>query len=728
MKVQQVQRVQQVLGALCVVMVCAMPALAAQTPQDQLSNVKGLVDQARTSFDALDYENTIKALDSAIGAIEARPTPEVRRLLPQAYEIRARALFGLGKEAEAKNDLLSLLKVEPGYQLLGQVSPRIVAMFDELAKTNVTQLQLAVQPPDAEVLLDGTRIAASGTIPIFVGDHTLSASRIGYRQATYPFTAIAGAAAVVDALALERVATVFKFVTAPANVEVVIDGISHGFTKPGPPPAEYAERAARSGVPASELSAVLTVTEIPIGAHRITFKKDCFVLAERAQTVEQLNDYVLDPVKLEPAVASVSVTSNQSGTLVLVDGLQRGVAPMTIPDVCEGQHVVELKSNSGRYFQRIDARTGAKINVEGTLRPAFALVSASGPAALNTDLRLTVEKQFANSQSVTLFAPAPDVTAKALAAEKLPNDWLAFDSNKRPIGTAGEVAAVMRGDLSQRLARQFDAQGIASVTVPSAATRNRLVVTLLASGSSDPDVIELDLDSPDATSMAVGRIDRTLSFFKPSLGLTAVDVADTEGPVVVAVDPNGPAAKAGIQPGDIVLKANSQPVPDAAALVNLLAGRKADEDLTLELKDRAGATKRADAKVFMTPRLIGLNDQSLMVNKILVDLRNRLQAPGDPILDSVMRLNMAVALARVGAWSEARLELQRVKLNDGPGVAAGTVHYLLGLAAQRMGNVAEAEAAFRTAAASSALETEDGLPVKDLAEARLHELQRRPGF
>jgi hypothetical protein len=93
-----------------------------------------------------------------------------------------------------------------------------------------------------------------------------------------------------------------------------------------------------------------------------------------------------------------------------------------------------------------------------------------------------------------------------------------------------------------------------------------------------------------------------------------------------------------------------------------------------------------------------------------------------------MRLNMAVALARVGAWSEARLELQRVKLNDGPGVAAGTVHYLLGLAAQRMGNVAEAEAAFRTAAASSALETEDGLPVKDLAEARLHELQRRPGF
>jgi hypothetical protein len=694
---------------------------------DQLSNVKVLVDQARAAFDQLDYENTIKALDSAIAAIEARPTPEVRRLLPSAYEMRARALFGLGKEPDARNDFLALLKVEPGYVLSGQVSPRIVAVFDELVKANVTELRLSIQPPDAEVMLDGARVAANGTLPISVGDHTLSVSRIGFRSITQPFTSAAGAATVVDALALERTATVFKFVTAPAGVEVVIDNISHGETKPGPPPAEYAEKAAKSGVTAAELSSVLTVMEQPIGSHRIQFKKKCFVMAERQQTVDQLNDYVLDPVKLEPAVATLSVSSNQPGTLVLIDGLQRGVAPLTIPDVCEGPHVVELKSQSGRYFQRVDARTGAKINVEGTLRPAFALVSASGPAALNTDLRLTIEKQFASAQTVTLFAPASEETAKVLATEKLPADWLAFDSNKRPLGTAAEVNAVMRGELSAKLSRQFDSQGIASVTVPSAVTRNRLVVTLLAAGSSDPDVIELDLDSVDSTPQAVGRIDRGLTFFRPSLGLTTVDVADMEGPVIVAVDPNGPAAKAGIQSGDVLLKANSQPVPDAAALITLLAGRKADEDMTLDLKDRTGAAKKADTKVYMTPRLIGLNDQSLMVNKILVDLRNRLQTQGDPVLDSVIRLNMAVALARVGAWSEARLELQRVKLNDGPGVAAGTVHYLLGLAAERMGNIAEAEAAWKTAAQTTALETEDGLPVKDLAEARLQGLQRRPG-
>ena len=323
------------------------------------------------------------------------------------------------------------------------------------------------------------------------------------------------------------------------------------------------------------------MTEIPIGAHRIEFAKDCFVRSERRQNIEQLDDYVLDPIKLDPAVATLNITSNQGGSIVLIDDQQRGVAPLTISDVCEGDHLVEMKSATGRFFRRIDARTGLKIAIEGVLKPAFAIVSASGPAALNTDLRTTIEKQMQPSQTITLFAPAQGDVAKALATEKLPQDWLAFDLNKRPLGTAGEVAPAMRSDLSEKLSKQFEAQGIASVTVPTAGNRNRLVVTFLASRSSDPDVLEVNLDSIDSVNQAIGRLDRGLSFFKPSIGITLVDVADLEGPVVVAVDANGPGARAGVQVGDIVLKANSQETRDTGALNNTLATRKADEDLNL---------------------------------------------------------------------------------------------------------------------------------------------------
>jgi len=207
----------------------------------------------------------------------------------------------------------------------------------------------------------------------------------------------------------------------------------------------------------------------------------------------------------------------------------------------------------------------------------------------------------------------------------------------------------------------------------------------------------------------------------------AIDVADVSGAVVVSVDTNGPAAKAGVQVGDVLLKANGQPVADAVALGTLLSGHKANDDLTLELKDRSGAAKRVDLKVAMAPRLIGMSDQTLLVNRILLDLRARLLSPGDPFEDSVIRLNLAAALARVGNWSDARQELQRVKLPDGPGVANGTVQYLLGLCADKLGNRSEAETSWRAAAATESLLTEDGPSVKERAEAKLAELQRRGG-
>jgi hypothetical protein len=717
----------RLIAVAAVAVASAFHAGPATAQPDQLSNVQGLMAQARTAFDQLDYEGTVKALEYAISAIQARPTDELKKLLPSAYEMRARSQFGLGKLVEARADFVSLLKADPGYALTGQVSPRIVSMFDEVAKATVTTAKLIVTPATADVLLDGSRVSTNGDVfPIAVGDHTVQASRIGYRSSSATFTA---APDVVneDTITLERVSTVFSFVTSPPGVKVIIDGIEHGETKPGPPPADYAERAARAGMTVAELSGVLIVTDVPIGAHRIQFKKECYVEEPRSQTVDHLDDFIFDPIKLKPATATLSVKSSEGSTAVYLDDTRRGVTPTTIADVCEGEHVVELRSASGRYLKRVEAHTGENLAVAGTLKPAFALVSATGTTALNTDLRLLVERLFDPAQSIMLFAPKQADAAKALADAKLPADWLALDGNKRAIGNnASDISAVMRKDLSTRLTKVFEAQGIASVTVPSAANRNRIVVTLLAQGSGDPDVLDISLDSQDTINTAIARLDRGLSFFRPSIGLQAVDIADIEGPVIVEIDPTGFASKAGVVQGDILLKVNAQPVADASGILNLLAGRRADDTLTLDLKDKAGAAKKVDVKVFMTPRVIGMTDQTLMINRILVDLRARLGAQGDPVEDSVMRLNLAVALARVENWTEARLELQRVKLPDAPGVSNGTVQYLLGICADRLSNRAEAETAWKAAAATTALLTEDGPSVKELADIRLAELQRRP--
>jgi PDZ domain/PEGA domain len=707
------------IASVGLVLLSAVLSASPVPAQVQTPDPAVLMSQAKQFFDALDYEHAVSALDQAIVVLEGRPLQDpARRSLPGAYEMRARSQFGLGKETEARADLVSLLKADPVYTLTGQVSPKVVAMFDEVMKATVTTMRLTVTPPTAEVRVDGVIVPPTTSMPIAVGEHTIAAKQVGYRTVTQAASIVTGQVAEV-AIALERVSSVLAVVTSPAGVQVIIDGVSHGKTETGPPPPDYAERAARAGVPASELSQVMIIAEMQPGAHVVEFKADCHVATQRRLTVDKPDDYTFDPIKLERAIASVNVKTSQPGAAVYVDGKQRGMAPMTMPDLCEGEHLVEVRSGSGRYFRRMTAHTGDKVDMDATLKPAFALVSTSGQAiGLNADLRMTIERAFEGLQSVTVFAPPADQLEPLLKAQQLTPAWLAFDGSKRALAQSADLGAAARRDLTARIAKAFDAQGVASVTVPSALDRSRLVVSLLAAGSGDPDIVEVTIDRPETFAAAVAQVDRAPSFFRPSLGLSAIDVRDVAGAVVIGVDANGPAGKAGVAPGDVIVKANAQPIADAVALNTLLASRKGDEALTLELKDRAGAPKRADVTVAMAPRLVGLYDQTLLVNRMLLDLRNRLQTPGSPAEDSVLRLNLGAALARIENWSEARTELQRVKLPDGPGVSNGTVQYLLGLCADKLGSRADAEAAFTAAAASEALISEDGPSVKDLVEAR----------
>lgn len=719
------QRFLQILGVGLLsgaVLAQAAPvsAQAADTAEVQVQ-----MSEARRHFDALEYEQAVPALDRAIAILSSRPGADTRRLLAGAYELRARSRFGLNDQAGARNDFVSMLKVDATYTLSGQVSPRVVALFDDARKGTVTQAKIAVAPANAEVLLDGQPVIGTGVVPVLIGDHVLTAKRLGYKPGTYTFSAAADIPAEAT-LTLERASAVVAIMTAPPDTEVLIDGVSKGRTLPGPPAAEYADTAARAGVPTTQLSAVLVVTNIGTGAHRVEFRRACYAPTERRVDVTQLDDYVMDPVKLDPAVATVTAQSTQPGTAVIIDGTERGIAPFTT-ELCEGEHTIDMRSAVGRLSRKVDARAGQKIDVSGTPKPSFALVSSSGQAALNTDLRVTVQRALESTQSIFVFAPPADAMDRALKAEKLPPEWLAFDATKRPVGVSGEINTTMRKELSAKVAKAFDAQGVASVTIPPKSSPNRVIVSLIGSGSGEPDVLDLSLDRPDTITSAIAQIDRPLVFQRPSIGLTTIDVADVAGPVVIAIEATGPAGTAGIQPGDVLLKVNDQAVADSAALADLLAAKKPNDHLAIELKDLKGTAKKADLPVMATPRLIGMSDQTLLANRILVDLRTRLMGITDPLQESIIRLNLAATLIRFEVWSEARTELSRVKLPEGGGVSNGTVQYLLGLCADKLGDRGGAETAWKAAAASEGLLTEDGPPVRDLAEARLADLKARPG-
>ena len=378
----------------------------------------------------------------------------------------------------------------------------------------------------------------------------------------------------------------------------------------------------------------------------------------------------------------------------------------------------------GRDSKRIDARAGNQLTFDGVIKPTFAVVSASGALAnLTQDMRVLVERAMGASQTVRLLAPPADQADKALKANQLTTDWLATDAGGRPVGASAQMAGPIRKEASTRLADAFAVQGVASVTVVDP---NKVVLALLAAGSTTPDVFEISLDNTASINAAVAKLDRVVPLSRPSIGILAIDVADVAGPVIAGIAANSPAATTAMKVGDVIVQADGQPVTDAAVLAKVVSGHSAGQNVSLELRDAAGAAKRVDVAVFLTPRVIGLAEQGLPVNRVLLDLRARVADTADPFEQSVMRLNTAVALARVGEWSAAQAELQQVKLPDRPGVGNGTVQYLLAMAAEALGNRAEAEAAYKAAAATESLLTEDGPRVKDLAEARLAELQKAP--
>lgn len=698
---------------LLILVAALVVGLAPASIAAQQATPEVLFQEARRLFDALDYERSVVALDQAITALQAATPADATRneRLAAAYEMRARSKFGLGDQDGAKSDFVLLLELAPNHALAGQVSPRVVTLFEETAREVVTTLTVAVTPATATVQLDGVAIPGPGIIRVTIGEHVVSAAQSGYQPATQTVTATAGATSEVT-LTLERVSSVIRVTTIPSDVEVKIDGVVAGKTVAAGPAGGNATAGA---------SAPFVVADVPTGVRTIILSRNCFVPVTQRIEVDKPNDYTVGPLTLQPATAALAISASQPGAQVFVDGKDRGVAPVTLPDLCEGEHLVELRTKFGSYSRRVPLRAGSDVSVEATMKPAFAIVSASGgtPGASLQDVRVIVERAFAASRTVTLIAPPVEEADQALKANQLSPDWLATDVSGRPVGASAQIAGPLRKDASTRLAEAFRTQGVGSVTMLSP---SKVVIALLSAGSATPDVLEVALDSPASIAAAVARLDQSLSVSRTSLGLQLVDVADF-GVVIVGVDPSAATL---VQVGDVVRQAAGKPVSSVTELLDLVAARSPGDAVALDLAGAAGAPRRAELRVRPLPRLIGLSENGLLANRILLDLRARLAAETDPYQQSVMRLNLAVAMARVDDWAGALEELQRVTLPEQAGVGNGTVQYLVGLAAENRGDRAAAEAAFKAAAASVSLLTEAGPAVKELAEAKLAQMQRAP--
>ena len=95
--------------------------------------------------------------------------------------------------------------------------------------------------------------------------------------------------------------------------------------------------------------------------------------------------------------------------------------------------------------------------------------------------------------------------------------------------------AEARRDLSARLSKAMNVQGVAALVTPPNGPEGTFWLVMLSAGASEPDVIELELNSPAAAVRALDASSVSTTLLRRTLGLTFVDVLHRRGPVIVDV-------------------------------------------------------------------------------------------------------------------------------------------------------------------------------------------------
>jgi hypothetical protein len=687
-----------VLGLLLLAVVSVQARVPGQSPApgaaaDRLAEARRLLDEA-------DYVRAAGELDQVIAELEASAIPTARVALPVALELRAAVRFTLNDREGAKRDFVALLTENVNYAATSTLSPRVAAFLDEVRQTTLARVRVVATPADAQVVLDGEQLSGIDRI-IWVtpGPHRISATRAGHAPASQDIVGSPGLISEVE-LTLTRISASVTVATIPAGAAVFFRADAGVFEPKGP------TTAAVSGVPgdidvAAPVKGEITIADLKPGKYVAEFRLDCYKSRQFSLTIDELRDYGYAPVTLEPAVGSIDVASSAGTAAVYLDGQRRGVSPLAIRNVCAGPHTVELRSDVGRFVERINIAPGDSKTIAGTARPAFALLFGEPSDAATTEFFADVEGAVSHLRTVTAFVPPRDSLQPLLAngTTKALSELLAQTPRQRL-------------DAVERLCKALEVQGVIlvrKVTETPMVTR----LDILASGSADPDSVDL---SREDLAAGVAYLENSWEVVRFLPGFVAIDVLD--GPPLIA-EVDSEATAAGLIKGDRLVSVNDQPISNATEVSRIAQESRARGFITVQASDAAGKTKTAKVPLKPRVRTLAMNDRTVPFNILLAGFRAE-AATTDPLgFPDAARLNAAISLMHLGNMAAAARELENTHLPTAPGVSMGTVNFLLGLSYKSLGRASDAARTLELAAQDpDSLLTEDGPSVKTLLSSQ----------
>jgi serine protease Do len=415
-----------------------------------------------------------------------------------------------------------------------------------------------------------------------------------------------------------------KAVESPAQFQVPNDDFFRRFFgDPGddnPPsrqgqPRTFKQRALGSGVIVSSDGYILTNNHVVDGADDVRVEMtDGRTLSAKVIGKDKPSDLALIKVGATDlhAIALGNSDGVQVGDVVLAVGNPLGVGQTVTMGIISAKG--RSTSNGGgdvsyEDFLQTDAPInhgnsgGALVNTKGELVGINSqILSESGGNigigfAIPSNMAKHVMDELRTSGKVTraqLGVSVQEVTSDLAESLGLKNVGGAIVGSVTP-GSAADRAGLKRGDVIEA----FNGQQIHDINtlrnrVAEAAPGSTADVTISRDGSERHLSVKLDEASGDRLARRGGDSD---SSSPSALGVSVAPLTpelasryklprDAHGVVVEDVDPNGRAADAGIQPGDVIEEVNRQPV-DTVDQLRAAAAKQTDRP-TLLLVNRQG--------------------------------------------------------------------------------------------------------------------------------------------
>jgi hypothetical protein len=699
------------------------PAPAATQAQDatqrEMEALQDLLARATAEFEGPQQGRSIVLFDDVITRLEnlrrqGTLPPHGKEVLLQCYELRGRAYFNIGLQEKAAESFRTLLQIQPQYAMSrDKVSPKIVDFFGSVKKALVGYLAVSSHPPGARVTLNGEFLSLTDFFPleILAGEYIVEVSREGYRTETRNVSVAPRATETLQVDLVRTAASAF-FVTDPPGVEIWLDGELKATTA-GTLAPDLADAIRAKGLDPNRASARTEIGNLGLGSHVVELRKKCYEPVRTPLELADPQDYDVAPVRLEESTASLTLRSDPPGGRIFLDGEAMGVTPRDLDGVCSGKHRLEVKHTSGKFLKDIVLARDEAL----TLAFLGVVAGSSGGERFIPDVE---ERLVQNLSAITSlnFVPAPRETVdRILESERMTRRGLVD-----PATPGADVDAVRR--VTEKLATALDVQGVLVAVLPEERLQRTVVLNLLAGGNTIADPWDVTYAEPASYLRFISAVDQKTTLTRPWSGLILVDTSLFDGVPVLRVVPGSPAAQAGVQPGEILLSADGKPVKNAIDFLSLVDAAKPKDRMSLQTRTASGAPRSVDLIVEETPQEIPLHDPSLLYNKVMMDLRQKVEGYPGTEEAAFARLNLAICAMHFGDYAGAHSYLMKARseLPQRPGLSQGTALYYLGLSLENLGTEYRKEAAeaYRAAAAfkDATLFNNDGPAVAPLAARR----------